>query len=141
MQIREEILNVVRWYKQLSPDYNDITNIMYARKKLAAYGVGLGVSVAKARGEWKLATTRYEVFRTQKQIQFYGKHKNLEKSKMYAKANTEEFLKKSIEAENNYYDLEYLFRSMKEVLSEMNQRISYLRDEYKQEQFYNSDNV
>lgn len=140
MTTLDEILEIIATYRELPADYVDIANLMYMRKKLATLGVNLGVEVGVARANWKTAQGKYEITRTQKQIGFYGKQKNLEKSKMYAKANTEEFLDKATEAENDFYSLDYAFRALKEVLSELNQRISYLRDEYKQEQFYNKGN-
>ena len=140
MSAKKEILTIVDWYRELPPDYVDIERLMYTRKKLATQGVRLGVEVGEARAKWKTALGRYEITRTQKQIVFYGKHKNMEKSKMFAKANTEEFFNEATKAESEFYNLDYTFKSYKEVLGELNQRISYLRDEYKQEQFYNRGN-
>lgn len=139
MESKEQILDIVAWYRDLPADYIDVNELMFARKNLAAYGATFSVEVGKARAEWKRATFRYEVTRNQKQIVFYTKQNNLGKADIYAKANTEELYEKSVEAENTYFELDYIFKALREVLGELNQRISYLREELKQDRFYNND--
>lgn len=139
MGVKDEILAIVGEYRKLPADYMDIPELMHKRKLLATYGANFSVEVGNARAEWKRATYRYEVTKTQKQIVFYKKQSNLGKAEMYAKANTEEFYEKSVEAENKYYELDYIFKALREILGELNQRISYLREELKQERFFGGD--
>lgn len=134
---RDEILEVVRQYRELPADYMDITDLMHKRKMLSTLGVTFSVQVGQARAKWKRATFRYEVERNQKQINFYSKQGNLGKAEIYAKANTEDLYEKSIEAENVYFELDYIFKAVRETMGELNQRISYLREELKQERFFN----
>lgn len=54
------------------------------------------------------------------------------KADWISRANTEEELKSLVELEGDFYQLDYLFKGVKEVLSEMNQRISYLKSEQNQ---------
>jgi len=136
-EIQEQILELVGTYRKFPTDSNDITGLITLRRVLAGLNVLLGDAVGKARREWKKAVIEGEIEKAQKQIFFYGKHSNMEKAKMYAKANIKEFYDRATKAEGDFNELDYLFRSLREVLSELNQRISYLRDEKKQEQFYN----
>lgn len=137
--VKEQILSIVGEYRKLPADYIDINDLMYKRKLLATYGTNLSVEVGKARAKWKRATFKYDVTRNQKQIVFYKKQSNLGKADMYAKANTEEMYEASVEAENTYYELDYIFKALRETLGELNQRIAYLREELKQERFFNSE--
>lgn len=137
--VKNEILRIVGEYRKLPADYIDVNDLMYKRKLLATYGTNLSVEVGEARAKWKRATFKYDVTRNQKQIVFYKKQSNLGKADMYAKANTEELYEKSVEAENTYYELDYIFKALRETLGELNQRIAYLREELKQERFFNND--
>jgi uncharacterized protein Veg len=137
--VKEQILAIVGEYRELPADYIDVNDLMYKRKLLATYGANFSVETGQARADWKRATFRYDITRNQKQIVFYQKQSNLGKADMYAKANTEELYEKSVEAENKYFELDYIFKALRETLGELNQRIAYLRDELKQERFFNSE--
>jgi len=138
--VKDKILEIVKWYRGLPADHIDIIGLIYARKQLATYGATFSVEVGKARAEWKRADYKYEVIKNQKKIVFYTKQGNLGKADIYAKANTEEFFEASMEAENYFFELDYIFKSLREIQGELNQRISYLRDELKQDRFFNNGN-
>jgi len=134
--IKDKILSNIRHYRELPSDFIDISKLIHIRKLLATYGVNLAVEVGLARKAWKIAEYEKEVTRNQKKINFYSKNSNLGKSDLYAKANTGDLQKKAVEAENLFFELDYIFKASREVLGELNQHISYLRGELKQEQFY-----
>lgn len=135
---KEKILEIIREYRELAPDYTDINELMYKRKLLSTYGANLAVEVGKARANWKLKNLKYEVNKNQKHIIFYQKQGNLGKAEIYAKANTEDLQKESVKAENIYYELDYIFKALRETLGDLNQRIAHLREELKQDRFYNN---
>lgn len=140
MSVLNEVLAIIKEYREFNADYIDIENLMYMRKQLATYGANLAVEVGELRAAWKRAELKSQVTRTQKQIGFNQKGHSITKSETLAKANTEELQSAAIEAENEYFKLDYIFRALREILGELNQRIAYVRDEIKQSQFYNDGN-
>lgn len=138
MSVLNEVLEIIGEYRELPADFVDIEELMYKRKMLATYGSNLAVEVGNKRAAWKRAEYKHEVNKAQKEINFYHKNGNLGKSKIMAKANTSDLFEAAIDAENDFFKLDYIFRNLREVLGELNQRISYLREEQKQERFFNS---
>lgn len=134
-----DIADIIEWYRELPSDYNDIEEVIYKRKLLATYSFRFAVEVGDARKDWKSAEARYESIKNQKRISFSTKH-GTTKGDWLARGNCEEELNLSNNFESIFWKMHYIFGATKEVLGEMNQRISYLRDEEKQEKFYNSGN-
>lgn len=127
------IIDIINNYKDLSPDYSDINELIYTRKQLATYCVTFSTEVSKARKDWKKSVARYEIEKNQKRIKFISN--GTTKADYMARANTEQELELCVENECKFFDLDYIFRASKDVLSEMNQHISYLRSEQEQEKF------
>lgn len=138
MNVLNEILAIIEEYRGLPADYVDIEDLMHKRKLLATFGSNLSVEVGEKRAAWRRAEYRAEVNKVQKEISFYNKHGNLGRAKIMAKANTGDLFEAAVEAENEFFKLDYIFRNLREVLGELNQRISYLREEQKQDRFFNS---
>jgi hypothetical protein len=131
--VADQMVDIVEWYRKLPEDFTDINELMYARKQLSTLDVTLASEIGKARKNWKYAAKTYELAKNQKRIKFEAKGST--KADWYARANTAEELELATEWESVFWSLDYLFRSIREVLSEMNQRISHLKEERKQNLF------
>jgi hypothetical protein len=136
--VKDEMLDIVGWYKNLPDDYIDINQLMYGRKQLATYSVTLGTEASRARGKWKLYAMQLEVIKNQKRLQNEVKGMGLTKADWTARGNVVKELELATKWEVHFYDLEYVLRTVREVLGEMNQRISYLRAEQQQEEKFNN---
>ena len=127
------ILDIVKDYNLLTPDYSNISDLMYSRKQLATYLVTFSIEVSNARKNWKEKESDYEIEKNQLRLKYI--EKGTTKADWTSRANTEDQLKESVRAESLFYDADYVLKSVKEVLSEMNQRISYLKSENDQNRF------
>lgn len=134
MEILDEINAIVDTYNGYPEDYSNINEIMYLRKKLSTYLVSFAVEVGNARKEWKTAEMRHEIIKNELRIK--NQSLGTTKADWYAKVNSESENEESILTESVYWQLHYIFNSVREVLSEMNQRISYLREEEKQSKYF-----
>ncbi len=129
-----KIIEIVEWYQNVPADFTDLNTLIHNRRKLATYHVTLATMVSKARKEWRNLEADYEAKKNQKRMQFEAK--GAQKADWAARANLETELKKTVDAENNFYDLDYLYKAMIQVLSEMNQSIAILREEEKQSKYF-----
>ena len=135
MEVLEQITKIINWYIGLKSDSVDINGIMHKRKQLAGYNVNFATEVGRARRAWKTKEAEYESAKNQKRVKYLKE--GTTKADYMARANTEFELAEMKEAESLFFELNYVHTAVKDVLAEMNQRISRLRDEEKQERFYN----
>ena len=136
MNIEEEIVEIVLWYKSLGVGYNAISELINKRKKLTALRVTLAGEIGLARGKWRNAKVIYEIEKNQKRVIFYKQLKSTTKADWTSRANTEQELLEVTKLENIYYSMNYILETTKEVLSAMNQEIAILRAEKKQSDFF-----
>jgi len=127
MEVVDQILDIITWYRGVPSDYTDINELMHSRKELATLSVTLATEAAKARSDWKRKESRYDLEKCTKRIRF--ENHGTTKADWYARVNTKAEQEAYIEAENKYYELDYFLRSIREVLSEINQRVAALRAE------------
>jgi len=130
MNTLEIVLGILKDYQDLEYDSLDIQGIMHMRKQLSTHGVFLSSELALARKDWKQKEANYEILKNQKRVKLLDK--GTTKANWIARANLEAELNESVEAESLYYEFYNILQFLKEVLSEMNQRIAILREEYKQ---------
>jgi len=135
MSSLERIGEVIEWYKVLPEDYLDINAIMFKRKELATLLYYMAVEVGDARRAWKISSGQYEMEKNRWRRKM--EYKGTTKADWYARANCKDQLDSSIENESVYYSMYYVLTSMKEVLSEMNQRVAHLREEMKNSNYLN----
>ena len=131
------VIDIVSSYRELPSDYIDINELMFHRKQLSTYAVTMGTEIGIARREWKVAEAKLELAKNEHRISY--ERLGTTKADWYAKVNTEELLNDMTEKEALYWKLDYVFKAVREVLSEMNQRISYLREEEKQTKYFGND--
>lgn len=136
--VEEQIMFIIGWYNALPSDFLGISEIMHERKQLSTLGATLAVEMGTARKNWKMAEFKLKQLVAQKKLTLTQKMP-LSKAENYIKANPFDEDEKATKWEIVFYQKEYIFKAMKEVLSEMNQRISYLKDEQKQDRFYGSE--
>lgn len=134
-RVSDIVIDIIRSYRELPDDFCDINEIMYTRKQLATYCVTLAVETGKCRKSWKLKEAVYESRKNQKRIEF--EKMGTTKADWSARANVETEYNESVSFESEYWSLDYLLKSVREVLSEMNQRVSYLRKEEEDEKYFN----
>lgn len=131
------VIDIVGSYRDLPQDCVDINEMMYYRKQLSTYAVTMGTEIGVARREWKVAEAKLEIAKNEHRISY--ERLGTTKADWYAKVNTEELLNDMTEKEAVYWKFDYVFKAVREVLSEMNQRISYLREEEKQTKYFGND--
>ena len=127
MEVLQRITSIVSWYKSIPADFIDLNMVLHKRKMLATEMFELSVEAGKARGEWKRKEREYSVKRTQ--LCKKWESKGTTKADWYAKANTEDEHIEMNQAEEIFYSIDYIVKSVREVLADMNQKIAYLRQE------------
>lgn len=135
---KDAIIDLILWYRDLPKDYNSIIDIMDCRKDLSTYTVLLGVDIGKKKKQVKLLDSAVSRKENQKKIEYIAKSYSFSKMDVLIKGNPMQERKERDILEAELYELEYIFKSVREVLSEMNQRIAFLREELKQNNFFNS---
>lgn len=130
MKTIDKIIEIVTSYKELPSDYLDIDDLLHRRKLLSGELVLFGTNVGDAKLDWKKAVSQYEAKKNQMRVEY--KDQGTTKADWIARSNCEEELEAIGVYESLYYKYDYVFKAVKEVLSEMNQRISYLKSEKKQ---------
>lgn len=134
--VEDQIMDIVTWYNQLPSDYMDLNQLMYSRTQLATYQVFFAIETANARRDWKTKKSKYEIVKNQKRIQYEAKFGVMNKADYSARANSESELSNFTNAENDFYAKEYILFAVKEILSDMNQRIAHLREEERQSRYF-----
>lgn len=123
----DQILDVITTYREIPSDSIDLNELMHVRKTLAVYSVTLATDVAQARSDWKRKDLTYDMEKCTKRIRF--ENHGTTKADWYARVNTKAQQEEAINAENKFYELDYLLRAVRDVMAEINQRVAFLRNE------------
>ena len=69
-----EVTKIVEWYKELTKDYSNIEDLMYARKKLSTYQFLMSVELGNLRQAWKECEVGTEIVRRQKAVELINEN-------------------------------------------------------------------
>lgn len=138
MEVFNDIAKIIEWYSSLKRGFSDIEKLIYTRQKLA----GLSYSLADLSAQFKAEHLRYEFSRKLAYAKTYEEISMLRDSdgkkqftvdvcKSRAEQNEEvhKLASHELEAEISANRARLLLGQVNEVLSALNQQISYLKDE------------
>jgi len=130
-EVTEEVMKVVEWYKDLPKDYSNITDIMYARKKLTTYQFYMAVELGKLRKCWKECEVSTEMVRRRKAVELIDE--GLAMTKVQEISRQEALLMFEAEkvADIGYHNMKFMLDATQEVSNSMMQHISQLKIEQK----------
>lgn len=133
MDTIKEISIIITWYGSQSRDYNDIDNLIYTRKKLATLSFALAGEVGDAKNDLDVAIFKRKLAFS-KEFDRLTSEAKVSGVSAKEKANiTIEVLCENEAVVSGIYHRTKMFLSQtNEVLSTLNQHISYLKAEKKQ---------
>lgn len=125
--VKDEIDEIVLWYRDLPKDYLGINDLIYYRQRLVGFQVEFATELGLARKVWALSKAVYEKKKMQLRVKY--KSDGTSNADAISRANSISELQQQQEAEAEYYSLYYAYKSHEEVLSAMSQQIAQLREE------------
>lgn len=129
--VLDQVLDIVRWHRQLPPDYTGLNDLLYNRRVLSGYSVELATEVGAAWGDYRRAKNEYDkklYSDALKWLQEYGDSK-VSKAEWTAKKNATIKMDPVIITGQYYEQISGVLKQVNQVLSEMNQWIAELRKE------------
>lgn len=138
--ILDKILEINKRYGAMKNGIQSIVDLLDMRRKLSTYLVSfVSTELDLARRDWM---NKYDDFTEEKnQMRDRHKDKGVSVAGWIVKANLGGNKRLVTEAELLYRKLDDVARFSRLVLDEMNQRISFEKDEKKQSDYYNSLNA
>lgn len=130
----DKIADLIDSYKSLPNDSVDLETMVNIRKDLSIELFQCSRDLGIARKEWKAADRRFELRKNQ--IRVMESSKGTSKADWISRANTQKELDELGMFEAIYYALDYIIKATKEVLNEMNQRISLVKDEFVRSNYF-----
>jgi hypothetical protein len=125
----EEVTTIVEWYKNLSKDYSNIEDLMYARQKICGNMYMLAVALGKARQYWKECEFETELVRRRTMAELLEDGVAVGKADAYARADSLDSMKEETIAQATYHTLKFMIDSTQEVNNTIMQHISTLKKE------------
>lgn len=125
-----EVTRLIEGYKK-SKKTEDLEALMEGRRLLSIGLFDLAAEMSDVREMWQNFEVDYENERNSKRI-LYTESESLAKSDWKARADTHKLKKEALTYELLYKRMETHSHAVREVLSELNQRISFFKQEKKE---------
>tara|TARA_R110000787_G_C13375158_1_gene441247 strand:+ start:881 stop:1297 length:417 start_codon:yes stop_codon:yes gene_type:complete len=130
-ELTDEVKKVVEWYKDLPKDYSNISDLMYARKKLSTYQFYMAVELGKLRKSWKECEIGTEIVRRRKAVELIIEGLAMTKVQEMSRAEALIMLEAEKIADIGYHNMKFMMDATQEVNNSMMQHISQLKIEQK----------
>jgi hypothetical protein len=130
-EIINEVEKVVSWYKELPKDYSNISDIMYARKKITTYQFYMSVELGKLRKVWKEFEVRREIVRRSKAVELIDEGLAMTKVQEMSKYEALDMFNEEKLADIEYHNMRFMVDSTQEVSNSMMMHLSQLKIEQK----------
>ena len=127
MDVREQIEEIIVWYRDLPLDFLGINDLLYNRQRLVGLYVEFAVEVGLQRKIWSISKVVYEKTKIQLRVRHLAD--GVAKAEAISRANSIKELELQNSEEGEYYKLYYCMKAYEEVLSAMSQQIAQLREE------------
>ena len=131
LEVIEEVRTVVEWYKDLPKDYSNISDLMYARKKLSTFQYLMSVELGNLRQSWKECEVETEKVRRTKAVECIREGLAMTKVQEISKAEALLMLEAEKIADSMYHRMKFTIEATQEVNNTMMQHISQLKIEQK----------
>lgn len=127
------IEQIVTWYKNLPRAFNDLETLVSARRALSCRYYELSGMVGRAKALYgeKQHTSKSKLIIRRQELIAEGKNATL--AKALAESDTIQFELDEFTAYSDLQEVLLQYEGVKEVLSSMQQHISYLKDERRSE--------
>tara|TARA_R110000796_G_scaffold60558_2_gene140094 strand:- start:299 stop:715 length:417 start_codon:yes stop_codon:yes gene_type:complete len=130
-ELTDEVKKVVEWYRDLPKDYSNISDLMYARKKLSTYQFYMAVELGKLRKSWKECEIGTEIVRRRKAVELIIEGLAMTKVQEMSRAEALIMLEAEKIADIGYHNMKFMMDATQEVNNSMMQHISQLKIEQK----------
>ena len=130
-ELTDEVKKVVEWYRDLPKDYSNISDLMYARKKLSTYQFYMAVELGKLRKSWKECEIGTEIVRRRKAVELIIEGLAMTKVQEMSRAEALIMLEAEKIADIGYHNMKFMMDATQEVNNSMMQQISQLKIEQK----------
>lgn len=125
----EKLLSLIETYEQIPNDSVDINTILHLKKYLVINLVYFATEMQEAIQFIKVQKETLRQRQNDIKLECQEKKYSIEKSNQFALANTKEQSIKLAELEGVYEGYKHIDSAVKEVIMEMSQRISVLKNE------------
>jgi hypothetical protein len=124
---KNELMQVVTWYKKLKKDYSNIEDLMYARKRITTIQFMLSVELGNLRQQWKEAEIQTEIVRRSKAFELIQENCAMTKVQEISRYESIPQLEMERLADAEYNALKFMIDATQEVGNSMMQHISQLK--------------
>lgn len=131
----EQINEIVYWWIELTDDYKDLNELLYARQRLSGYLFSFANELAQMRKEWSASQSKIEKVKNQNRVRFLATDSSIQKADYKARANSASDFEEDKLNEALYFGSKHIYDATVQVLDAMNQRIAHLREEWRLENF------
>ena len=123
----EELEKLIREYLDIPKDFTAINDMMFLREQIAGNLYYLGSEVGQARKKLMAAKSLYEAKKIYSRMKYLDE--GVGRATTISRANSTRELENANEADGDFNILKYQYESAREVLSALNQKISWLKSE------------
>lgn len=123
----DELDELIEQFLELPKDTTAINDMLYLREQIAGNLYHLGSEVGNARKVMMAKKSLYEAKKTHTRVTYLDE--GIGKAEAISRANSTRENEDANLADGEFSILKYKYESAKEVLSALNQKISWLKDE------------
>jgi hypothetical protein len=128
----KQIFTIINWYRGLAKDFNSIDDLIYSRKQLSTHGVDLASFVGELKADFETAYFNRKL----QYAKAITKHKvgiSVAEAESLAMDDIKNVYEDEKTLEGQHGKGRLILNQVNEVLSSMQQHLSYLKDEKKSE--------
>lgn len=131
--IAQDIEKTVNWYRSLKKDFNDVGTLISARRLLSCRFYDFGHVVSNAKNRYNAAEWSRKAGYIVKKQELIATGDSISKADAAAEDFVKDLRYDEMVAYNELQEVLLQYEGVKEVLSSMQQHISYLKDERRSE--------
>ena len=129
MKTLEEINKIISWWINLKQGFTDIDLIIYSQQKLSGHAYYLAEESATVKENYNAGYFMRKINVAKSKNSFINQGKSAAAAETAAIEKNEDFYETEMRNESHAYKLDLLLKQVNHILSAMQQRISYLKQE------------
>ena len=125
----EKIKEIINWWGGLEKGNQDIETLLYNQQKLSGYSYYLAEESARMKEDYSLGYFMRKINLSKSKNAFINQGKSAAAAESASIEKNESYYEAEIKSESIAYKLDLLLKQVNVILSAMQQRISYLKQE------------
>ena len=125
----EEIEIIVKWWSELETGFTGIEELLKAQQKLSGHSYYLAEESARMKEDYNLGFFMRKINLSKSKNAFINQGKSAAAAESASIEKNESYYEAEIKSESIAYKLDLLLKQVNVILSSMQQRISYLKQE------------